>query len=163
MRASSILLFLVIANCLVLWSITGLANDNIGITVASRGDVEVVSKGESRPLGQGDFVAENDEIIVGDRSFTVIQFADGAKMSLRPESALLVEQYQYAGGAEDTATLDLRTGGMRINLGAISSARPEAFRIRTPSGLMMITAREGSLTLCGDEVCEQEGLEQLPN
>ena len=163
MRTGNTIVSLVIASGLMLWTVGIQSIDSIGITVASRGEVEVVSQGESRPLGQGDFVAENDEIIVGDRSFTVIQFVDGAKMSLRPDSSLLVEQYRFAGGADDVATLFLRAGGMRVNLGAISSNAPKAYRIRTPSGLMMINGPEGSLTLCGEEICEQHGLEKLPD
>jgi len=148
---------------LIISSTIGLADDSIGLTIVSRGDVEVTSLGETRPLRQGDFIAENDEIVVGNRSFAVLQFVDGAKLSLRPDSTLIIEQYQFAGDQQDTATLHLIAGGMRVNLGAISSSRPKSYRIRTASGMLGMNAPEGSLSLCGNEVCEQQGLMELSN
>jgi hypothetical protein len=149
--------------CLLLPSPHGLADDSIGMTMVSRGDVEVISLGETRPLGRGDFLSESDNIIVGDRSFALLQFADGAKVALRPNSSLLIEEYRYIGGGEETATLSLLTGGLRVNQGAISSQYPNAYRIRTPSGLLVMNESEGSLTLCGDEICDQQGLVEPSN
>jgi hypothetical protein len=138
------------------------AEDSTGMVVASRGEVSVVSSGETRPLRQGDFIYEHDEIIAGGRAFTVLQFVDGAKLSLRPDSRLIIEQYQYASGGEDTATLLLVSGGFRVVSGAIASNEPSNYRIRTPQALMSVQGTEGSLTLCGDQICDQKGLAEIP-
>jgi hypothetical protein len=148
--------------CTLLLSTHGMADDAIGMTLVSRGDVQVISAGEPRPLGRGDFLAESDEIVVGDRSFAVLQFVDGAKLSLRPDSSLIIEQYQFAGESDQTVTLNLLSGGLRVNQGAIASQHPAAFRIRIPSGLLIMSEPEGSLTLCESEVCDQQGLVELP-
>jgi hypothetical protein len=139
-----------------------LAQDSSGMVVASRGDVSIISNGETRPLKRGDFLHEHDEITAGDRSFAVLQFIDGAKVSLRPDSNLIIEQYQYASSGEDTATLKLVSGGLRVVSGAIGNTQPENYRIRTPLALMSVQGVEGSLTLCGDDICEQEGLAEIP-
>jgi len=137
------------------------AEDSSGMVVASRGDVSVISGGETRPLRQGDFIYEHDQIIAGDRSFAVLQFADGAKLSLRPDSSLIIEQYHYASGGEDMATLSLASGGLRVVSGAIANSEPGNYRIRTPLALMGVQGAEGSLTLCGDKICDQQGLVEL--
>lgn len=132
------------------------------MVIASRGDVSVISNGESRPLRQGDFIAELDEIVANDRSFAVLQFFDGAKLSIRPDSRLIVEQFRYSGGEEDTVTLNLLAGGFRLVPGAIATATPENFRIRTPLSLMIVDGKESSITLCDETVCKQQGLLEIP-
>ena len=138
-----------------------IAADSSGMVIASRGEVSVISNGERRPLKQGDFIYEHDEIIAGDRSFTVLQFVDGAKVSLRPDSSLIIEQYLYASGGEDAATLSLVAGGLRVVSGAIASSQPSNYRIRTPTALMSVQGAEGSLTICGDAICDQKGLMEI--
>ena len=137
------------------------AQDSSGMVTASRGEVSINSNGETRPLKRGDFLYEHDEIIASERSFAVLQFVDGAKVSLRPDSILIIEQYQYASGGEDAATLSLVTGGMRVVVGAIASGQPGNYRIRIPLALLSIQGSEGSLTLCDDKICDQEGLVEI--
>ena len=145
----------------VLASADNMAQDSSGMVIASRGDVSVISNGETRPLRQGDFIYEHDEITASNRSFTVLQFVDGAKVSLRPASSLAIEQYLYASSGDSAATLRLTSGGLRVVSGAIAISQPESYRIRTPLALLWIQGTEGSLTLCGDEICEQEGLVEI--
>ena len=134
------------------------AQETTGLVMASRGDVTVVAEGEERPLRQGDFLHERDEIRVSDRSFAVLQFVDSAKVTLRPDSTLVIERYGYTGSDEDTATLRLQAGGMRVKAGMIASSQPLNFQIRTPLSLLSISGPEGSLTLCDEDICELEGL-----
>jgi hypothetical protein len=137
------------------------AQESVGVVAASRGEVSVISSGEPRPLRQGDFITVNDEIVAADRSFAVLQFFDGSKVSLRPNSSIIVEQFGYGGGAEGSATIKLLTGGMKLTPGAIASSTPENFRISTPGSLFMVSGTEGSLNLCGDEVCDQKGIVEI--
>ena len=137
------------------------AQDSSGMVTASRGEVSVTSDGETRPLKRGAFIHEHDEIIASERSFAVLQFVDGAKVSLRPDSTLIIEQYQYSSGGEDAATLSLVAGGLRVVSGAIANSQPGNYKIRTPLALMTIEGSEGSLTLCDGEICEQEGLVEI--
>lgn len=138
-----------------------IAEDSSGMVTASRGEVSINSNGETRPLKRGSFIYEHDEIIAGERSFAVLQFVDGAKVSLRPDSTLIIEEYQYASLGDDNATLRLVSGGLRVVAGAIASSEPGNYRIRTPLALMSIQGTEGSLTLCDDKICEQEGLVEI--
>jgi len=162
MRSGGRILVISLIGALLLSSAASFAQDSSGMVVAARGEVSVISNGESRPLRQGDFIYQRDEITAGNRSFTVMQFMDGAKVTLRPDSVLIIEQYQFAGDGADAVMLNLVSGGLRVKPGAIAATQPENFRIRTPLTQMSVSGAESSLTLCGDKICDQQGLIEIP-
>ena len=135
-----------------------IAQDSSGMVVASRGEVIALSNGGSRELKQGDFVYVSDEIMTTNRSFVVLQFQDGAKVTVRPDSTLIIEQYLYNGNAEDEAELNLVSGGLRVITGAMAKSNPENYKVRTPVALMGVRGTEFSIMLCGDEVCAEDQL-----
>ncbi|MCW8873750.1 MAG: FecR domain-containing protein [Xanthomonadales bacterium] len=156
---TSIRIFVGIALIAALMSATAYAaEDSSGMVVASRGEVLALSNGGSRELKQGDFIYQNDEIITSARSFAVLQFVDGAKVTVRPDSTLIIEQYLYAGNENDEATLNLVSGGLRVITGAMAKSNPENYKVRTPVALMGVRGTEFSIMLCGDEVCAEDEL-----
>jgi hypothetical protein len=133
--------------------------DSTGMVVASRGEVIALSNGGSRELKQGDFIYINDEIITSNRSFAVLQFEDGAKVTVRPDSTLVIEQYVYNGNDGDAATLSLVEGGLRVITGAMAKSNPENYKVRTPVALMGVRGTEFSIFLCGDALCDEDNQE----
>jgi len=157
---STIRITLGLALSLLLASSVAVAQeDSAGMVVASRGEVIAMSNGGSRELKQGDFVYVNDEILTSNRSFAVLQFTDGAKVTVRPDSTLIIEQYLYAGNATDEATLNLVSGGLRVITGAMAKTNPENYKVRTPVALMGVRGTEFSIYLCGDTVCDENDQE----
>lgn len=148
---ASILVFALSAS-----SVAATQEDSAGMVVASRGEVIAMANGGSRELKQGDFVYVKDEILTSARSFAVLQFTDGAKVTVRPDSTLIIEQYLYAGNGEDAATLNLVSGGLRVITGAMAKTNPENYKVRTPVALMGVRGTEFSIMLCGDEVCAED-------
>jgi hypothetical protein len=136
-------------------SVVAVADDNAGMVVASRGEVIAMSNGGSRELKQGDFVFVDDEIMTSNRSFAVLQFIDGAKVTVRPDSVMIVETYLYNGDGEDAATLSLVSGGLRVITGAMAKSNPENYKVRTPVALMGVRGTEFSVMLCDDQVCDE--------
>lgn len=134
--------------------------DSSGMVVASRGDVIAMSNGGSRELKQGDFIYVSDEIITSNRSFAVLQFEDGAKVTVRPDSVLIIESYLYNGDDGDEATLSLVEGGLRVITGAMAKSNPENYKVRTPVALMGVRGTEFSIMLCGDNICADEEMGQ---
>ena len=134
-------------------------SDSSGMVVASRGEVIALSNGGSRELKQGDFIYVNDEIMTTNRSFVVLQFEDGAKVTVRPDSTLIIEQYLYNGDAGDEAELNLVSGGLRVITGAMAKNNPENYKVRTPVALMGVRGTEFSVILCGEGVCDETGEE----
>ena len=135
------------------------APDSTGMVVASRGEVIALSNGGSRELKQGDFIYIDDEIMTTNRSFVVLQFEDGAKVTVRPDSTLIIEQYVYNGNADDAAELNLVSGGLRVITGAMAKSNPENYKVRTPVALMGVRGTEFSVILCGENVCAADGTE----
>jgi hypothetical protein len=129
------------------------------MVVASRGEVIAMSNGGSRELKQGDFVYEKDEILTSGRSFAVLQFTDGAKVTVRPDSTLIIDQYLYAGNENDEATLNLVAGGLRVITGAMAKNNPENYKVKTPVALMGVRGTEFSIMLCGDEICAEDEMD----
>jgi len=140
-------------------SAANVAEESSGMVVASRGEVSALTNGSSRELKQGDFVYVNDEILTSARSFAVLQFTDGAKVTVRPDSKLIIETYLYAGNDADEATLNLVSGGLRVITGAMAKTNPENYKVRTPVALMGVRGTEFSIMLCGDEVCADDQVE----
>ena len=106
-----------LATCLVA---PAFAEDSTALLVASRGDVYAEVDDDRRALARGDAIAEEERIITGDKSFAVLQFVDGAKVTIRPNSVLDIKEYVYNGGDENAATLSLVQGGLRIITGAMA-------------------------------------------
>ncbi len=140
-------------------STAAVAEDSAGMVIASRGIVIALANGDSRELKQGGFVYVKDEILTSARSFVVLQFTDGAKVTVRPNSNLIIEAYLYAGNDSDEATLNLISGGLRIITGAMAKTNPEKYKVRTPVALMGVRGTEFSIMLCGDEMCAEDQME----
>ena len=134
--------------------------DGVGMIVASRGEVIALSNGGSRELKQGDFIYVSDEIITSNRSFAVLQFEDGAKVTVRPDSSMIIETYIYNGDGNDEATLSLVEGGLRVITGAMAKSNPENYKVKTPVALMGVRGTEFSVMLCGDQLCAEEEMNQ---
>ena len=148
---------LIAALCLLLLMSPAVAQqeDSSGMVVASRGEVIALSNGGSRELKQGDFIYVNDEIITSNRSFAVLQFEDGAKVTVRPDSTMIIEAYLYNGDDGDEATLSLVEGGLRVITGAMAKSNPENYKVRTPVALIGVRGTEFSIFLCGDSICDE--------
>ena len=139
-------------------AIPAFAEDSTALLVASRGDVFAELEAARRALAQGDSVEEEERIITGEKSFAVLQFVDGAKVTVRPNSVRDIKEYRYSGGDENAATLSLVQGGLRIITGAMAKSEPEAFKVETPVALMGVRGTEFSIVLCDDgSICQEEG------
>ncbi len=136
------------------WASAAVPADVSATIVASRGLVSAVTESSERSLSQGDTIFVSDQVITSERSFAVLQFVDGAKVTIRPNSALVIEEYVYSGGDEDAATLSLVEGGLRVITGAMAKQHPENYKVKTPVALMGVRGTEFSIMLCGDQLCE---------
>ena len=67
------------------------AADSTAMLVASRGEVTATSADIERILTQGDPVFVEDQVTTGDKSFAILQFIDGAKVTVRPNSKIIIE------------------------------------------------------------------------
>ena len=56
-----------------------------------------------RILGKGLRLMEGDRLTIADDSAAIIKLQDGTRMTLRPNSEMIVQQYQFKEGAEDNS------------------------------------------------------------
>jgi hypothetical protein len=113
----------------------------IAQVVAIRGTVLTTQE-----LKQGDLVEVGQTVVTAQRAFVVLQFKDGARVTVRPNSTMIIEEYSYLEG-EDAVELNLVQGGMRVITGAIAKSDPEAYKVRTPVALMGVRGTEFSVQL----------------
>ena len=148
----------ILAALAVASAMPAVADDSTALLVASRGEVYAEHDADRRALSRGDGVEEEERIVTGDKSFAVLQFVDGAKVTVRPNSVLDIKEYVYNGGDENAATLSLVQGGLRIITGAMAKAEPESFKVETPVALMGVRGTEFVVVLCEDgTICQEEG------
>jgi hypothetical protein len=147
---------ILIAGALLAVAVSANAADPTATIVAARGNVSAVSGDVERTLGNGDTVFVSDQVVTAEKSFAVLQFVDGAKVTVRPNSAMVIEEYVFNGGDQDAATLSLVEGGLRVITGAMAKTHPENYKVKTPVALMGVRGTEFAVMLCGDEVCEQD-------
>ncbi len=132
------------------------AGGDTGVVYASSGTVTAELSRKQRPLQQGDPIFVNDRIVTGDKSFVVLQFVDGARLTILANSAVLIERYRYQEAAQDAAIVSLEAGGLRIIAGAMAKSNPEGFKVRTPVALMVVRGAEFAMKLCGDQICTED-------
>lgn len=134
-----------------------LAKSDVGKVDYVRGAVTAQHKQfGTRIMGKGAFVYEADVISTGNRSFAIIEMADGTKMTVRPNSSLGIEKYVARRGRSDSAILNLFKGGIRAITGFISKKRQDAYKIRTPVATIGIRGTEFDARLCSKD-CGEDG------
>src|SRR5688500_20034930 len=103
-----------------------------GVTVAAR-------DGQARPLVRG---AELDtgDVVRTNNGRAQIRFADGAYVSLQPESEFNITEYRFDGKADgsERGFFGLLKGAMRTVTGAIGRSNRNAYRLTTPTATVGI-------------------------
>ena len=129
------------------------AGGDTGTVISTHGTVTAKVSGQYRPLKSGDEFFINARIITGDKSFVVLQFEDGASLTLLQDSAVVIESYRYNATEQDAAILRLESGGLRFVAGAMAKSNPAGYKVRTPVALMVIRGPEFAISLCGNQIC----------
>lgn len=131
------------------------ADDKAGTVIAHKGEVSVLdASGLSQELKKGDSVSVGDTVRTGAGSYVVVEFIDGARATVRPDSELRVDEYAY-GTDSDGAVMSLVKGGLRAITGSIAQEDPESYRVKTNVATLGVRGTEFTLRLC-EEDCSNE-------
>ncbi|MDD2725047.1 MAG: FecR domain-containing protein [Methylovulum sp.] len=114
-----------------------------------------------RILGQDADIFQGDNIQTTERSFVIIAFNDGAKMTVRPNSSFTVDHYDSQ-SPHPQATVTLHEGGVRTSSGDIAKQTPGNFQIKTPLATVNAQQADYSVRLCQKD-CEKEDNEKEDN
>ncbi len=109
-----------------------------------------------RALGKGLALNEGDRLTTSDGSTAIVKLQDGTRVTLRPNSELVVQKYQFKEGASDNSMLlQLLRGGLRAITGLISKGSSSAAKIQTATATIGIRGTDFDARLCGPE-CRAE-------
>jgi hypothetical protein len=108
-----------------------------------------------RILGKDTEIFQGDNIQTTERSFVIIEFTDGAKVTVRPDSNFTIDHYDSK-SADKTAQLVLHQGAVNASTGDIAKGNPESFQIKTPTATVKPNAEKSdfSVGIC-DQACEE--------
>lgn len=104
-------------------------------------------------------VLAGDMLITAKDSYAQVQMNDGAKMTLRPNSNLKIEAFQFSKEApqSDNAVFRLLKGGFRTLTGLIGKrGNPDAYKVRAASATIGIRGTDFSSRLCATKNCQDD-------
>jgi hypothetical protein len=106
----------------------------------------VAPDGRSRALTKGSEI-DVGETVATQQGRAQLRFADGAYMSLQPQTEFKVEEFKYSGkaSASDSVVLNLLKGGLRTITGLIGRANRNNYRLRTDVATIGIRGTEYSV------------------
>ncbi|MBL6986843.1 MAG: FecR domain-containing protein [Methylobacter sp.] len=116
-----------------------------------------------RILGKDTEVFQSDNIQTTERSFVIIEFTDGAKVTVRPNSNFTIDHYD-SHSANKTAQLVLHGGSVNTSTGDIAKDNPDSFQIKTPTATVKPLSDKAELAIhvC-DQACEDRGKKAAAN
>lgn len=105
-----------------------------------------------RTLGKGLSLREGDRLTTSDGASAIIKLEDGTRMTVRPNSELILQTYRFRENAPDNSMLmQLVRGGFRAVTGLISKNSPNAARVQTSTATIGIRGTDFDARLCAGE------------
>ena len=129
----------------------------VGEVEFARGVGFVQTTGQNpRTLGKGVPLQEGDRLTTSDGSTAIVKMQDGTRMTVRPNSDMLIQQYQFKEGAQDNSmVMQLLRGGFRAITGLISKNSPNSARVVTKTATIGIRGTDFDVRLCTTD-CKAE-------
>lgn len=141
---------------LVLCPPAAYADIAIGKLLYSKGVVSGRIDGQStRILGRDSGVYLKDTLTTGKKSFAVVEFSDGTKLTVRPDTIFKIEDYAH-GNKREIAIFRLLKGGLRAITGLIAKLNPGGYSVRTPVATLGIRGTEFDVRLCAQDCAAEE-------
>jgi hypothetical protein len=137
----------------------------VGEVESARGVGFAQSPGEApRTLGRGLPLKEGDRLTTAAGASAIIRLADGTRMTIRPDSELLLQQVRFREKATDNSLLlQMVRGGLRAVTGLISKDSPDAARIQTHTATIGIRGTDFDARLCAREcAAESAAIRETP-
>lgn len=119
----------------------------------SRGVGFAQAPGEGpRTLGRGLPLREGDRLTTSEGASAIIKLQDGTRMTLRPNSELVLSQYRFREDAPDNSMLmQLVRGGFRAITGVIAKNSPNAARVQTSTATIGIRGTDFDARVCSTD------------
>ena len=114
-----------------------------GEVKVSKGSVHIERSGQRVPVAAGTRVRQADVVVTGADGAAGIMFADASRMSVGPNSRLVIEKFAFDStthkGAFETS---LDKGTLAAVSGGIAKETPGAMKVRTPAAVLGVRGTE---------------------
>ena len=112
---------------------------------------------EPRILGKDTEIFQGDNIQTTERSFVMIDFIDGTKVTVRPNSNFSIDHFD-ASSANKSVQLALYQGGVNAMPGELAKGKPDTFQIKTPNSTIKPNSEkaEFNVRICDKACAEKE-------
>lgn len=133
--------------------VAGTVGNMSGTLVVQRVDGTVTVVGPKSQLYAGDM------LITAKDSYAQVEMNDGTKMTLRPNSNLRIDSYQFRKEApkDDNIVLRLLKGGFRTVTGLIGKrGNTDAYKLRAATATIGIRGTDFSTRLCATKDCQDD-------
>lgn len=117
-----------------------------------------------RTLGKGLPLREGDRVTTADGASAIVKLDDGTRMTVRPNSEIVLQQYKFKENATDNSMLmQLVRGGFRAVTGLIAKSSPNAARVQTNTATIGIRGTDFDARVCrGDCAAESAKISETP-
>lgn len=109
--------------------------------------------GKLRALAIESHVHEGDTLFSEQETYARIKFADGGEITLKPNSQMQIEKFNYKEKKveESSAFFRLVRGGLRAITGLVGKVQKDGYRMNTPTATIGIRGTQFSLVFCQDD------------
>lgn len=119
------------------------------------GDVKLTKKsGQSAVPTRGTVVDPGDRIDTGGDGMVQLTMVDNARLSLRPKTQFVIEQYGQAASGEEGGVLNLLKGTLRTFTGALAQTNRDKFVMKTRVATVGIRGSGNILYACDAAECD---------
>jgi hypothetical protein len=134
----------------LLLAVPAAAAQSAGEVEFSRGVGFAQTPGETpRTLGKGLPLREGDRLTTSDGASAILRMEDGTRMTVRPNSEIVLAQYKFKENAPDnTMFMQLVRGGFRAVTGLIAKSSPNAARVQTSTATIGIRGTDFDARVC---------------
>jgi len=152
-------LTLCVCTLLLMGSFPAAMAQDAGSVVFVKGDVSA-ERQPPETLAKGDAIRMSDTVVTGDASRAQLLMLDGAKIAMRPNSRLLIEEFSYTPPAttgvavtssSDKSIIGLVKGGFRTITGAIGKENEADYEVRTAVGVLGIRGTDYTAVFCNGD------------
>lgn len=159
------------ASILVAFAAPAIAQDTAGEVLFATGQVSAL-RAPPVALAKGDNVLVSDTVQTGAASRAQLLMIDGARIAIRPESQLRIDEYRYPSGSSpsapvaaasgDRSVTTLLKGGFRTITGAIGKDNENAYEVRTAVGVLGIRGTDYTAVFCNADCLLAPGATSTP-
>lgn len=124
--------------------------DQVGEVAFSKGvGFAQLPGAQARTLGAGLPLLQGDRLTTAAGATAIIRLNDGTRVTLRPQSDLVLQQFKYIPDAADNSMLlQLLRGGLRALTGAVTKHNSKAAMVKTPTATIGIRGTDFDARVC---------------